>query len=141
MDGAPTKLPTGSHISQMRLDIRTSARKRAFFNADHEEAYCNFQWTRLTHDSPWSPSDTHRPSGGRLCVRKPYSSALFNIIPGIPLIGYFYDFGAITPYAIPKEALYTIVEFLTKLGIYLKTRKAGVGRRIIFQLSIENGKK
>ena len=59
-------------------------------------------------------------------------SVLFNLIFGIPLIGYFDDFGALIPYELSKDAIDTFVEFCTTLGIHLKTKMAEVGWEIIF---------
>ena len=47
-------------------------------------------------------------------------SALFNIIFGIPLIGYFGDSGALIPYELSKDSVGTFVEFCTTFGIRLK---------------------
>ena len=145
----PIKLPTWDHISQMCLNIRTSERKWAFLKADHEAAYkqlplepshANLALVALRNPvtSEWMAFPPKSLLFGAVAAVLHYNcfsrmvAVLFNLTFGIPLIGYFDDFGALIPYELSKDALDTFVEFCTTLGIHLKTRKTEVGWRIIF---------
>ena len=52
-------------------------------------------------------------------------AVLFNRIFGIPLIGYFGDFGSLVPGNVGRRALRTFECFRSKLGITLKKTKTG----------------
>ena len=145
----PIKLPTWDHISQMCLNIRTSDRKWAFFKADHEAAYKQLPLApshrrlalvalRNPDTSEWMAFPPKALLFGAVAAVLHYNcfsrllSVLFNLLFGIPLIGYFDDFGALIPFDLSNDALDTFVEFCTTLGVHLKTRKTEVGWRIAF---------
>ena len=145
----PIKLPTRGHISQMRLNIRTSERKWAFFKADHEAAY-----KKLPLEPPNAPLASvalRNPETSEWMALRPKAllfgaaaavlryncfsrllSVLSNLTFVIPLIGYFDDFGALIPYELSNDAIDTFVEVCATLGIHLETKKTEVGWGIIF---------
>ena len=141
---APIKLPTRDHISQMCLDIKPPDRKWAFSKADHEEAYKQLP---LAHSRKCiALVSTRKPVAfermafhpnallfGDLASVLNYNcfprllSALFDLIIGIPLIGYFGHFGARIPYGLSNDSLGAFAEFFTTLGIRLKTKRQRSG--------------
>ena len=145
----PIKLPTWVHVSKICLNIRTSGKKWAFYKAGREAAYKQLpiapSQRRLaavalrnheTSDRVDFPPKALLLGSAEAVLR--YScfsrllSVLFNLLVGIPLVGYFDDFGALIPLDLSKEAIDTFVEFCTTIGVHLGTKKAEVGWRITF---------
>ena len=144
----PIKLPTWGHIAQMRLDVRRTRRPWGFFKADREAAYKQLplrpEHTKLAFvalrdpiTSGWMAFPPKALLFGAASAFLRYNcfsrllAVLANRIFGIPLIGYFDDFGALVPANVGRHALRTFERFCNSLGITLKKTKTDRGRRII----------
>ena len=145
----PIKLPTWDHIAQMCLDIRHTRKPWEFFKSDHEAAYKQLplrpEHARLAFvalrdpiTSRWMAFPPKALLFGATSAVLHYNcfsrllAVLTNRIFGIPLIGYFDDFGALVPANVGRLALRTFEQFCNSLGITLKKTKTDRGKRIIF---------
>ena len=145
----PIKLPTWDHIAQMCLNIRHKRVPWEFFKTDHEAAYKQLplrpEHTRLAFvalrdplTSRWMAFPPKALLFGATSAVLHYNcfsrllAILANRIFGIPLIGYFDDFGALVPSKVGRRALHTFEQFCNSLGITLKKTKTDRGRRIVF---------
>ena len=136
----PIKLPTWGHISQMRRNVRSTRRPWEFFKADHEAAYKQLplmpEHTKLAFvalrdpiASRWMAFHPKALLFGATSAVLHYNcfprllAVLANRIFGIPLIGYFDDFGALVPADVIRHALSTFERFCNSMGIALKNPK------------------
>ena len=134
---------------KMRLNVRHTKKTCAFFKADHEAAYKQLpmipEHTKLTFVALRDPLTSRRMTfhpkvllfGDTSAVLRyncfaRRSAVLFNRIFGIPSVGYFDDFGALSPGNVRRRGLRTFERSCITLGIALGKTKTGRGQRIIF---------
>ena len=143
----PITLPPWDHIAQSALYLRKHKRNCEFPKADHAPAYNNL---------PLLPEHAHiafvalrSPANGQWYAF-PHRALIFgavsevlhyncfsriltfptNRIFGIPLVGYFDDYGAMLPDSLSKPGLSTFSSFCTKLAILLKMDKSLVDKAL-----------
>ena len=133
----------------MRHNVRPPKKNWGSFKADREAA-CKKLPMRHGHanlamvairDGCSAPSDGLPSEGStvRSYIRCPALrllsrrlASLFNRIFGIPLGGYFDDFGALSPGNVGRMALRTFERFFHTIGIKLKKAKTDRCQKIIF---------
>ena len=145
----PIKLPTWDHIAQMCLDIADTSRPWGFIKTDHEAAYKQlplrpdharlaFVALRNPTSGVWVASPPRVLLFGAAAAVLRYNTfsrvlaVLVCLYLGIPLVGYFDDFGSMTPEELMEIALRTLLRFCATLGIKMKDSKTLAGRLITF---------
>ena len=127
----------------MCLDIKGDIREWSFFKADREAAYKQLPMGPVHHNlatvairnpdtGEWAAFPPKALLFGAVAAVLHYNcfsrilSALFNKIFGVPMIGYFGDFGALVPSKLAPLDLWTFGRFYDILGIQLKVTKNGM---------------
>ena len=145
---SPITLPTWEHVAQISSELALSRRPLALGKADESDAYkkqplspSDATWAVITlygPDKKWygftsrsqifgsTASVVHYNTFSRLLV------SLFVRLFGIPMVGFFDDFGFITFADIMDPALAAFIEFCRLLGVHLSAKKCAVGTTITF---------
>ena len=145
---APIKLPTWDRIAQMCLGVKEDLRERPFFKADRESAYKQLPMGPKHHNL--AMGSIRNPDTGERAVFPPKAllfgavaavlryncfsrlpPAMFNKIFGIPMVGYFDDFGALVPSKLAPLALRTFGRFCGIIGIQLKVTKTECANSLV----------
>ena len=133
----------------MCLDVKEDLREWSFFKADHQAAYKQLPMDPDHHNlamvalrnpetGEWVAFPPKALLFGAVAAVLHYNcfsrllSVIFNKIFGIPLIGYFDDFGALVPSKLAPLALKTFERFCDILGIQLKVSKTECSNSLVF---------
>ena len=134
---APAKLPIWGHIAQMRNSVRRAPRTRPFPKKGHRGAYkslpvgpmqANTAAVALAGPSSdrWIDMFPRATLFGAVSAVIHYNflsslsrtlAVLFSRIPGIHVLSYMGDFGALVPIKMRGQALRTCRRFCTLLGV------------------------
>ena len=146
---SPITLPSWDLVAEICLSTKSSGIDWCFGKVDHCSAYKNL---------PIRPSDQRfsyitikNPSTGRFVAMAPKTQisgsiasvlhynvlsrilvSIFNRVFGIPMIGYFDDFGFLIPSSLSSDALQLVHQVCQMLGVKLKPDKSSIGRIATF---------
>ena len=145
---SPITLPTWEHIAQISSELALSRRAIALGKADESDAYkkqplspsdaTSAVITLYGPDKKWygfisrsqifgsTASVIHYNTFSRLLV------SLFVRLFGIPMVGFFDDFGFVIFADVMDQALSAFINFCRLLGVHLSAKKCAVGTTITF---------
>ena len=133
----PISLPTWDHIGQMTISVAPSARQWPFLKTDHTAAYKqlplrpdNADLAVIALRGPvygrWAAFRSRNLVFGSTAAALHYNcrsrclAALISKTFGIPMLGYFDDYGAFAPSDLEDDADETIGDFTSALVIVMK---------------------
>ena len=136
----PISLPTWDHIGHMAIDIAPSARPWSFLKTDHAAAYKQLplrpdraQYSVISLRDPtscqWAAARSRALVFGSTAAVLHYNclpgclACLISKTFGIPMMGYFDDYGAFAPSDLDIDAEETIDVFTSALVIIMKDDK------------------
>ena len=145
----PITLPGWDHIAASARILNTTLCEWSFGKVDHKSAYkalplraedSNYAvialWNPLA--KAWYGSKSRTQLFGSTaavlhynCFSRIIASLLCRIL-AIPTVGYFDDFGFFTRTANENETMAFLLEFLSLLGVELKTEKSAIGNSNVF---------
>ena len=145
----PISLPTWDHIGQMATTVADSARPWSFLKTDHAAAYkqlplrpdqANLAVIALRDPTTdqWAAFRSRTLVFGSTAAVLHYNclsrciAALVSKTFGIPMIGYFDDYGAFVPSDLEGDAEETIDDFMSALVIIMKDDKRQRGSSLTF---------
>ena len=140
---APISLPSWEHVAQISNDLLKSGRGLAFGKADESDAYKKLPLkapdaflaviTLQGPDGKWYVFTPRSQLFGSTAAVVHYNTfprllaPLFTRLFGIPLIGFFDDYGFLIFKSVMEESLSTFRQFCSILGIDLSEKKCSVG--------------